>query len=62
MKKYTDGKNIIHATDKAYKVIYGPAGFVPYKKKNGAAKQADDASEAQNPISAEEIDKVDDAK
>lgn len=34
MKKYTDGKREIYATDKAYEVIYKSQGFKEIKKKS----------------------------
>ncbi len=38
MKKYTDGKNTIYATEKAYEVIYKDRGFKEVEAKKSTKK------------------------
>jgi len=38
MPKYTDGKRVITATEKAYEVLYKARGFEPYEEKEAATR------------------------
>ncbi len=38
MKKYTDGKNTIYATEKAYEVIYKDRGFKEVEENKSTKK------------------------
>ena len=38
MNRYTNGKRIIEATEKAYNVLYKDKGFEPYKEKKTVVK------------------------